>query len=74
MSIKGKRYPAYILIIPLLIILTVPVWVSITGAVNSAPSGSVRVLTEMDFAQDPGLFALPEDDLRCHVELAPDFG
>jgi len=62
MSIKGRNYPYY-LFIPLLIIFTISVWVSITGAVGGAQEGPVKVLTEMDFAKDPGLLALPQDEI-----------
>lgn len=63
MSIKGKNYPFYLLFIPLLVIFTVAVLVNITGAVSSAPGGTVKVLTETDFVQDPALSAMPEEEI-----------
>ncbi len=59
MSIRGKKYPSYLLFIPFLIIFAIAVLVNFTSAV----SGPVKVLTETDFVQDSALFAIPEDEI-----------
>ena len=63
MSIRGKRYPFYLLIIPVLLVLTIPLSVSITGAEDEGTEGRIKVLTEIDFAQDPELYALPDEEI-----------
>ena len=63
MSIRGQKYPFYLLFIPVFIILAIMFLINLSGAPDSSATGPRGVLTELDFAEDPELFAMPSDEI-----------